>query len=94
MAKTDNLTDFLTDIADTIRAKKGTTALINPQDFSSEIASIETGGGVFEKYYVKQIINGNECELELTSTNQSGSDEKLVGQLVVDDNCKLYLIGE
>ena len=45
MAQTDNLKDFLTDIADTIRAKKGTTALINPQDFSSEIASIETGGG-------------------------------------------------
>ena len=45
MAKTDNLTDFLTDIADAIREKKGTTGTINPQDFSSEIASIESGGG-------------------------------------------------
>lgn len=45
MAKTDNLTDFLTDIADAIREKKGTTGAINPQDFSSEIASIEGGGG-------------------------------------------------
>ena len=45
MAKTDNLTDFLTDIADAIREKKGTTGAINPQDFSSEIASIESGGG-------------------------------------------------
>ena len=45
MAKNDNLTDFLTDVADAIRTKKGTTALINPQDFSAEIASIETGGG-------------------------------------------------
>lgn len=45
MAKTDNLTDFLTDVADAIRAKKGTTEPINPQDFSSEIASIESGGG-------------------------------------------------
>ena len=45
MAKNDNLTDFLTDVADAIRAKKGTTAKINPQDFSSEIASISTGGG-------------------------------------------------
>ena len=44
MAKNNNLTDFLTDIADAIRAKKGTTATINPQDFSSEIASISTGG--------------------------------------------------
>lgn len=45
MAKTDNLTDFLTDIANAIREKKGTTGAINPQDFSSEIASIESGGG-------------------------------------------------
>lgn len=45
MAKTDNLTDFLTDIANAIRGKKGTTGAINPQDFSSEIASIESGGG-------------------------------------------------
>lgn len=40
MAKTDNLTDFLTDIADTIRAKKGITDKINPQNFSKEIAEI------------------------------------------------------
>lgn len=42
MAKNNNLTDFLTDVATAIRTKKGTSALINPQDFSSEIASIET----------------------------------------------------
>jgi len=45
MAKNNNLTDFLTDVANAIRSKKGTTAKINPQDFSSEIASISTGGG-------------------------------------------------
>lgn len=45
MAKNDNLTDFLTDVADAIREKKGTTGKINPQDFASEIASIEGGGG-------------------------------------------------
>lgn len=45
MAKDNNLSDFLKDVADAIRAKKGTTNLINPQDFSTEIASIETGGG-------------------------------------------------
>lgn len=51
MAKTDNLTDFLTDIADAIREKKGTTGTINPQDFSSEIASIESGGGEDSFYW-------------------------------------------
>lgn len=44
MAKNNNLTDFLVDVADAIREKKGTSEPINPQDFSSEIASIETGG--------------------------------------------------
>ena len=47
MAKTDNLTDFLTDIAAVIRAKKGTSDLINPQDFSAEIASIQSGDSPF-----------------------------------------------
>lgn len=45
MAKNDNLKDFVTDVADAIREKKGTTDLINPQDFSAEIKSIEGGGG-------------------------------------------------
>lgn len=44
MAKNNNLTDFLTDVADAIRTKKGTSGLIDPQDFSSEIASIPSGG--------------------------------------------------
>ena len=44
MAKENNLKDLLTDVADAIREKKGTTELINPQDFGSEIRSIESGG--------------------------------------------------
>ena len=55
MAKTDNLTDFLTDIADAIRDKKGTTGAINPQDFSSEIASIESGGGAVTSASVSDV---------------------------------------
>lgn len=42
MAKNNNLTDFLTGVADAIRTKKGTSGLINPQDFESEISSIRT----------------------------------------------------
>jgi hypothetical protein len=41
MAKSNNLGDFLTDIANAIREKKGVTDKINPQDFSNEIASIK-----------------------------------------------------
>ena len=45
MAKTDNLTDFLVDVADAIREKKGTSDPINPQNFSDEIRAFEIGGG-------------------------------------------------
>lgn len=49
MAKNDNLKDFVKGLADAIRAKKGTTDLINPQNFEAEIASIPSGG-VCNKY--------------------------------------------
>ena len=39
------LTEHFKEVADAIRAKKGTSDLINPQDFSKEIASIEGSGG-------------------------------------------------
>lgn len=42
MSKVDNLTDYLTDLGNTIRAKKSKTDVINPQDFSDEISSIDT----------------------------------------------------
>ena len=43
MAKNNNLTDFLTDVANAIRTKKGMTGTIDPQNFNREIASISTG---------------------------------------------------
>jgi hypothetical protein len=46
MSKQNNLTDFLTDVADAIREKKGTSEKINPQNFSEEIRSIESGESV------------------------------------------------
>lgn len=43
MAKNNNLKDFVTGVANAIREKKGTTELINPQDFENEIRTIQTG---------------------------------------------------
>lgn len=40
MAKNNNLQDFIEDIADAIREKKGTEDKINPQDFADEIRDI------------------------------------------------------
>ena len=41
MSKANNLTDFLTDLANTIRGKDGTSATINPQDFSTRIVNYQ-----------------------------------------------------
>lgn len=40
----NNLKDHLKEVADAIRAKKGTSDLINPQDFATEIGAISSGG--------------------------------------------------
>lgn len=48
MARTDNLTNFLTDVADSIREKKGTTEPILASNFDTEIGSIQSGGADFE----------------------------------------------
>ena len=60
MSKADNLKDFLTDVADAIRAKKGSTELINPQDFSSEIASLSGGLEVIEMTETTATIEPNK----------------------------------
>ena len=44
MARTDNLTNFLTDIADTIRSKTGSQSTILAEDFDTEITTIATDG--------------------------------------------------
>ena len=43
MARVNNLTNFLGDIADAIRTKKETTEQIPAENFDQEILSIETG---------------------------------------------------
>lgn len=43
MARIDTLTNFLTDVANAIRQKKGTTGEIPASNFDTEIASIQSG---------------------------------------------------
>ena len=57
MAKNDNLGDFLKDVADSIRTKTQTSELINAQDFSDKILSIQTGGGGTT---VKNLLDGTK----------------------------------
>lgn len=43
MARVDNLINFLTDVADAIREKKGTSEIIKASNFDTEIANIQNG---------------------------------------------------
>lgn len=45
MARIDNLSNFLLDVANSIRTKKGTSDLIEIANFDTEILSIPSGGG-------------------------------------------------
>lgn len=100
MAKIDNLQDFLIDIADAIRTKKGTTDLINPQNFSEEILSIVSGGvNKFEQLVEGKIItvtaedlkdvdfvrDGVFSGLEITSVELS-NNTKTIGANAFADN--------
>lgn len=65
MAKTDNLIHYLSDVADAIREKEGSTDPINAQDFSERIRAITTKSTEDVQYY--KIINGNEPLIEGSS---------------------------
>ena len=62
MAKTNNLTDFLTSLADKIREHTGGTGTINPQDFESKIDSIaSSSSGSGDNFMLP------ECKINLDS---------------------------
>ena len=44
MSKLNNLTDFVTSLANAFRSKLGTTAKINPQDFDSKVTEVYSKG--------------------------------------------------
>ena len=50
MARTDTLGNFLTDVADAIREKKGTSETIQASDFDTEIANLPSGGDTSEYF--------------------------------------------
>ena len=60
MSKQNNLTDFLTDVANAIRAKKGSTDLINPQNFSAEIVALSGGLEIVDMVETTATIEPNK----------------------------------
>lgn len=72
MGKNNNLDEFLTDVADAIRKKKGVDYKINPQNFSDEIADIKiavegqegiidhTANGIIDGYDLLNELHKNQ----------------------------------
>ena len=61
MARIDNLTNFLSDVASAIRKKRGTTDTILASNFDTEIASIESGVDINE--YLSDTITKGDSSL-------------------------------
>ena len=70
------LSMLMQNIAEAIRSKKGTTTLINPQDFPKEIMSIEGGDGSSQRVtylrrtnsgYIDTGVKGNNPNLSITA---------------------------
>lgn len=80
MAKTDNLTDFLTDLANTIRAKKpNLVGPINAQDFSNEIESIS--GGTQPTLFAPNVVESTNNVAWSTNTKNGGFNVTTVGRI-------------
>ena len=62
MARTDTLGNFLTDVAEAIRAKEGTTEKIHASDFDTRISNLPSGSGDGENLTSEVNTYGDELE--------------------------------
>lgn len=65
MARVDNLSNFLSDVADAIREKKGTEETIQASDFDTEIASISSGADLSEYFNTTISSNTNNANIPI-----------------------------
>ena len=79
MARTDTLRHFLTDVANSIRNKKGTTDTIIASNFDTEIDSIETSVGKYAPRFIS-FRDYNKTDLDYETSNIDTSN-------ITDMNC-------
>lgn len=88
MARTDTLPHFLTDVADAIREKKGSSDTIQASDFDTEIANLPSGGGKYAPSWVK-FRNYGRADLSYETTNIDTSN--IVSMDYMFYNCNALL---
>ena len=99
MARTDTLGNFLTDVAEAIRTKEGTTETIPASEFDTRIANLSgggsTGGDTSNALYKPRFISfcdyrGSELDAELASldtselTRTNGMFKSCIGLKTID----------
>ena len=103
MSKQDNLHDFLVDIADAVREKKGTSDPINAQNLSEEIKNLPSGASPFAVDFGEEIASGNPAYMgalqedidyynEVVRSIESGErtqDDYLTGELMYDFRARI-----
>lgn len=98
MATADKLKKYVTDIADAIRAKEGSTEKINPQDFVDRIKGMQGGDGEEYGVYLKilevpaKIDGGKDSTLNVDSPEvvEFFSDAFEWGKVVHYDGSEYY----
>lgn len=67
MARTDNLSNYLTDVAQAIKDKKNDQSPINASDFDTEIANLPSGGGENIEDYISSDSTSSDASSYSTS---------------------------
>ena len=76
MARTDTLPHFLTDVANAIRTKGGTSGTIQASSFDTAIANLPSGGGLnmdymFEQSTMQYLYFNNRTQVAVSSMEQT-----------------------
>ena len=86
MARTDNLTNYLTDVADAIRTKTGSQATIQASQFDTEISNIK---GISDGYYTS-IISDNYSP-GISSLLSDNNSKKLLFNMLIKEIPKMTI---
>lgn len=71
MARTDTLGNFLTDVAEAIRTKEGTTETIPANEFDTRITNLSVGGKYAPRMIMFRDYSGTELDYELENLDTS-----------------------
>lgn len=92
MARTNNLTDFLTDVADAIREKKGTSETIQASDFDTEIENLPSGGDVTTITEINNMLVSFENYLDTLVNNYTAYLDEPITIYTPDERSMSFMI--